>query len=196
MSKVITPEFRASYVNVFNPQAAKNMDGTPKIKNGQPVMEYSIMALFKKGADLSQLEAAAKEALTAKFGTDKTKWPKGLKSPFRDQADREKDGALPDGHEAGAVFMNFKTTVKPGLVNASNQDIIDPVEFYSGCWARAQVNASAYDKNGGRGVAFYLDNVQKLRDDEPLGTNRVKASDAFEPIAGAVAGGNAGGLFD
>jgi hypothetical protein len=196
MSNVITPKFRASFAQVFTPQAAKNQDGTPKLKNGQQVQEYSVQALFPKDADLSALKAAAAAAVKEKWGD---KPPAKLRSPFRTE---KEDGSLPDGLEAGAIFMNFKTVVKPGLVDESNQDIIDPVQFYSGCYARASVRAYAYGGPGTNftpGVAFGLQNLQKLADGEPLAGVRVKASDEFEPVAGAAkaaAESGAGGLFD
>lgn len=193
MANTITPKFRASYAHVFTPQPAKQPDGTPKMKNGAQVMEYSIMALFPAGADLSALKAAAAAAVKEKWGDNP---PKKLRSPFRTE---KEDGSLPDGLEEGAVFMNFKTTQKPGLVDARNQDIIDPVEFYSGCFSRASVRAYAYGGPGTSftpGVAFGLQNLQKLGEGDPLGGQRVKASAEFEAVAGADAGGAADELFN
>jgi hypothetical protein len=193
MSNIITPKFRASYANVFTAQAVTNDDGTPKMKNGAQVMEYSVQALFPLDADLSALKAAAQAAAKEKWGD---KIPKTLRSPFRTE---KQDGSLPDGLDEGAVFMNFKTNVKPGLVDASNQDIIDSTEFYSGCYARASVRAYAYGGPGtsfAPGIAFGLQNIQKLGDGEPLGGVRVKASDEFAPVEGAAKAGNSSALFD
>lgn len=167
---IMTPEFRVSYPSVF--RAKKNeLSGKE---------EYSIVALFKKGEDLSALKAAANKAIEAKWGSDKSKWPKNLRSPFRDQG--EKDGPQ---YEEGAIFMNLKSAQKPGLVDAKVQDIIDETEFYSGCYARATVRAYVYDQAGNRGVSFGLQNIQKLRDGEPLGGSRVKASSEFAPVGGS-----------
>lgn len=185
---VITPEFRVSYPSVITPR--KND------LNGK--MEYSVVALFAKGADLTELKKVAEAALVEKLGADKTKWPKGIRSPFRDQAEKEKDGKLPEGHLAGAIFMNLKATQRPGLVDANVQPIIDETQFYAGCYARAQVNAYYYDQKGNKGVAFGLSNVQKMRDGESL-SGRMKAEDAFEAVAGADAGPGAtspAGVFD
>lgn len=198
MSNVLTPKFRASYAHVFAAQPVKNTDGLPKIdkKTGAQAMEFSIQALFPKGADLSALKVAAAAAAKEKWGD---KVPAKLRSPFRTE---KEDGSFPDGLEEGAIFMNFKTSQRPGLVDASNQDIIDPVDFYSGCYARCSVRAYAYGGPGTSftpGVAFGLQNIQKLADGEPLGGVRVKASEEFEPVAdaGAASSGNgAGGLFD
>lgn len=197
---IMTPPFRASYVKLL--KAEKNN------LNGK--MEYSVVALFPKDANLDPLKKAAFDACVKKWGADKTKWPQknpvtgqgGVRSPFRDQAERGKVSdetqqlVLPPGYVAGAIFLNLKSEQKPGVVDENVQDIIDPSKLYSGCWLRATVNAYAYDNKGNAGVAFGLNNIQKMKDDEPIGGNRTKATDDFAPIAGAAsAPGGAGDLF-
>lgn len=175
MANVNTPAFRVSYPNVFKPR--KN-DLNDK-------MEYSIVALFKKGEDLTKLKEACQKAIVDKWGPDKTKWPKNLRTPFRLQEERAKevDGKriLPAGHEEGAVFLNLKSNRKPGVVDQNVQDIINEEEFYAGCWARASVNAFAYSQKGNNGVSFGLGNIQKVKDGEPLG-NRARPEEDFAPI--------------
>lgn len=198
MSTLMTPTFRASYVKLL--KAEKNN------LNGK--MEYSVVALFKPGEDLSKMKQAALEACIKKWGADKTKWPQknpvtgqgGVRSPFRDQAERgkvsEETGqiVLPPGYVAGAIFINLKSEQKPGVVDENVQDIIDASKLYSGCWMRATVNAYAYDNKGNAGVSFGLNNVQKMGDGDPIGGSRTKATDDFAPIAGtAQAAGPASG---
>lgn len=182
---VMTPEFRVSYPHVFKPQ--KND------LNGK--MEYSVVALFPKGADLSKLKAAATAALVKKWGADQSKWPDKLKSPFRDQAERAKnvDGkkVLPLGYEEGAIFLTLKSEQRPGVVDQNVQDIIDDVDFYAGCFARATIRAFAYDQKGNRGVSFGLQNIQKTKDGDPLG-GRTRASDDFSAVEGAAPSGDQG----
>ena len=73
----------------------------------------------------------------------------------------------------------------PGLIDAkTKQEIIDPKEFYSGCYARAAIVAYAYD-NVSKGVAFGLQNLLKIRDGEPL-TNRASAESDFAGIIDSV----------
>ena len=170
---VMTPQFRASFANVFRPGKAME-DGEAK---------YGVMMLFPKDADLSALKKAAHAAAVEKWGTDTAKWPKNMRSPFRDQG--EKEG---EAYVKGAVFVTATSKQKPGLVDARNQPIIDELEFYSGCYARATVRAFAYDKAGNRGVAFGLQNVQKIKDGEPL-AGRTRAEDDFTPLDDADAGG-------
>ena len=180
MSKINTPEFRVAFPAVFQP---KRNDLSKKD-------EFSVVALFPKGADLSGLEKAAKEALEAKFGADKSKWPGDIakyRSPFRDQGDREKvdkqtgKRTLPQGYEKGSIYLTLRSAQRPGVVDNKMEEIIDTSDFYGGCWARASTNAYAYDQKGNRGVSFGLGNLQKLRDGDAFG-NRTKAQDDFTAV--------------
>jgi hypothetical protein len=199
---LMTPEFRVSYPYVFRPQqpmAGSDPGAKPK---------FSVTMLFPKGADLSKLKKAAEAAVMEKWGdkiNDKTPvdpqnpatGTKGqqflakLRKPFRDQGEKESEGYMP-----GAVFITATSSQRPGLVDGANNDIIDETQFYAGCYARATVRVFTYDKKGNKGVAFGLQNIQKLRDGESL-SGRMKAQDEFEPVADAEvsAGGDAGSLF-
>lgn len=189
MSNVITPKFRASFPQLFK---AKKND-----LNGRD--EYSVVALFDKGQDLSTLKAAATEALEKKWGKDKSKWPQNLRSPFRDQGERAKDmdgkKVLPAGYEEGAIFVTLKSEQRPGVVDANVQDIIDESQIYAGCILRATVRAYAYDNKGNRGVSFGLGNVQKCGDGPPLG-GRSRPQDDFSPIEGAKSENAKTSLFE
>jgi hypothetical protein len=174
MANVLTPKFRVSYPSLFK----------AKLNEMSNKHEYSVVAVFPKDADLSALKKAVTDVLIEKLGADKAKWPKNLKSPFRDQGEKEKDGVLPNGYEAGAIFMTLKSAQKPGVVDANVQPIIDESEFYAGCWAHATIRPYYYDQKGNKGVGFGLQNVQKLSEGEPL-SGRVNAVSEFAPIATA-----------
>ena len=186
MSDVLTPEFRVSFPSVF--QSRKND------LNGKD--EFSLVALFKKGQDLSALKKAAADAVEKKWGK---KVPSSLRTPFRDQGERAKtddDGNefLPEGYDRGAIFISLKSTQRPGLVGPNLEEIIDSTEFYAGCYARAKIRAYAYDIKGNKGVAFGLVNIQKTRNGEPL-TGRTKAQDDFSAIPQTESGASASDLF-
>lgn len=174
---VVTPKFRVSFPNVFKARTNE--------LNGKE--EYSLVALFEKGADLKALQAAVQAAIEKKWGKEKAKWPKNLRLPFRDQGDREKEDAntgktvLPSGYEKGAYYLNLKSTQPPGVVDQAKKPIVESRDFYAGCWARAMVNAYAYDIKGNKGVALGLMHLQKVAEGEPLG-GRVNVEDAFEAI--------------
>lgn len=176
MRNIITPEFRASFPALVS--ARRNeLSGKD---------EFSVVALFKRGEDLSGLKKACEDALIEKFGP-KASWPKGLKTPFRDQVEKARDGVLPPGHESGAIFCTFKTTQKPGIVDGDLHAIIDPAKIYGGCYMKASVRPGVYEfrQNGkviSRGVSLWLQNIQVTRDGEPFGSPRVQAMDEFAPV--------------
>ena len=182
--RATTPTFTASYPKLFTAEVNK-LSGKE---------EFSVVALFEKDADISNLKDAAKAALVKKFGADENAWPKNLKTPFRDQADRAKnvDGrqVMPEGYVEGAIFLNLKSKEKPGLVDQNVQDIIDPKEVYAGCKLRATINAYAYSHGGNHGVSFGLGNVQKVGDGEPIGGGRTRATDDFGPVDGGASSAN------
>lgn len=165
------PEFRVSFENVHKPKA---------FKDGQEP-KYSITMLFPKNYDLSELKRAAKNALLEKFGADQKRWPKNLRTPFRN-GDEESD--QPD--YAGMIFVRASSKEKPPVVDQSMNPIMpDEVgkqKFYSGCYARASLVAFAYDTNGNRGVSFGLLAVQKTKDGERLGGRRNLAEE-FDAVA-------------
>ncbi len=161
--KVITPRFRAAFARVFKPEA---------FAEGQDAV-YSITMLFPKGeADISELKKVAIAAKKDKWGD---KAPKKLKTPFKD-GDAEEYSDY-DGFE-GCIVVRATSKWAPGIVNRKLQNITDESEFYSGCWARATVQAFAYDKIG-KGVSFALQNLQKLDDDDPF-AGKAKAEDDFD----------------
>jgi hypothetical protein len=55
--------------------------------------------------------------------------------------------------------------------------IIDPSEFYSGCFGRASITFYAYNAQGSKGIACGLNNLQKLEDGEALGGATSAAAD-------------------
>jgi len=176
MKKVLTPEFRVSFPHLFT---AKKND-----LNGKD--EYSVVALFPKDADLKPLLAAAHEVAASEFGSDKTKWPKNLKMPFKKQEDSlDKNGKMRDGHTEGSIMMNLKCDAsknQPQIVDAKVQPIIDSKEVYAGCYGKASITFFAYNQTANKGVTIILNNFQKTREGDPIGT-RNRAEDDFTAVA-------------
>lgn len=181
-----TPEFRAGFISVFRATKAKGAGPEQKPK-------YSVRACFPPTADLSKLKAAAAAAAKEEWGDKAAKMT--LRSPFRKNEELETPVA---GLGDDWIIMTFSANEdrKPGIVDRKLNDILDEEDVYSGAWYRAQVRPYAYDQQGNKGVSFGLQNVQKLRDDEPIGGGRMPASKAFEAIEDEeAAGGSAEGLF-
>jgi hypothetical protein len=108
------------------------------------------MLLWDKKADLSKLEAAISAAVE-KWGPNAIA---ALKSGQAAQpAARRRREVHRDGRPTtrASVFLNAKSTSRPGLVD-TNMQPVDPNEVYSGCFFHAAVRFYAYDKNGNKGV--------------------------------------------
>lgn len=177
--RYVTPKFRASWCYVIRPRPEKTAQGKD---------QYSITMLFEKGQDLTELKKAILQAGVNEWGEDRSKWPKLKSTPLKDQGDalrKREDGTefLPDGYTPGALYMEAKTYQKPGLVDQKLTEIIDETQFYSGCWARAEVMFKTYDFKG-QGITCYLQHVQKVADGDPLG-GRTRPEDAFSAIEDA-----------
>ncbi len=166
------PEFRVSYEHILTPQAFEG--NAPK---------YGLTMLFPKSTNLVALKRAAKNALIEKWGSDEKKWPKGLKTPFRD-GDEKSDSPGYEGHIFVAATRSLEKG-RPPLVDNRLQPIGSDedgrAKFYSGCYAKATLVARTYDNKGNRGVAFSLLAVQKTRDGEHFGGSR-DLSEEFEEM--------------
>ena len=168
---IITPEARLSYPQLWEPQKAP----------GAAEAKYGCTLIFNTKSDLSKLKAAAIAAAREKWGDKADDMVrKGLaKMPFLKGDDPKfLDKA---GYGDGTVFIRPTSKEKPGVVNRRVEPILDKAEIYPGCYVLASVRAFAYDTNGNRGVSFGLQNVQKVRDGDPLG-GRSRPTDDFTPM--------------
>lgn len=169
---IVTDTVRLSYVHVFEPQAASD-DGKPK---------YSVSVIIPKSdkrtiAKINRAIQAAYEDGAAKLkGNGKTVPALDLiKNPLRD-GDRERPD---DEAYAGSYFVNATSIKKPGLVDKDLNQIIDREEIYSGVYARVSLTFYAFALPQNKGIACGLENLQKVRDGEPLGVARISAHDEF-----------------
>ena len=155
-TKVVTGLVRMSYANVFNP---KSMDG-------QSDPKYSVALLIPKTdtATIKKIEAAIKLAIAQ----GKEKWGKAfegkLATPLWDGDEEKPDDEVYANH----YYLNAKSTTPPGIIDKNKNEILDSSEFYSGCYGRASVVFFPYN-NVNKGVGVGLQNLQKLKEGEPLG---------------------------
>ena len=97
-----------------------------------------------------------------------------IKTPLRDgDLERPDDEAY-----AGCYFINANSASAPGIVDSDRQPVIDRSEVYSGVYGRASINFYAFNSNGNKGIACGLNNLQKIKDGEPLG-GKSRAEDDF-----------------
>lgn len=170
-TKVITGvNTRWSYVNAWEPKSING--GAPK---------YSVSLIIPK-SDTKTLEKiraaiqAAYEEGQSKLKGNGRSIPalSALKTPLRDgDAERPDDDAY-----ANSYFVNANSGTAPGIVDADRNPILERSEVYSGVYGRASINFYAFNSNGNKGIACGLNNLQKIRDGEPLG-GKSRAEDDF-----------------
>lgn len=169
--KVITgPNTRWSYANVWEPKSING--GAPK---------YSVSLIIPKSdkTTVDKINAAIKAAYEE--GQSKLKGNgrsvpalSAIKTPLRDgDLERPDDEAY-----ANSYFINANSSSAPGIVDADRNTIIDRSEVYSGVYGRASISLYAFNSNGNKGIACGLNNLQKIRDGEPLG-GKSRAEDDF-----------------
>lgn len=177
---MITPLLRFTYANVFEPKA--NLSGALKYSCGLMIpktdtaaiaaIKHEIDEAIKKGIADGIFNAAASKSRTFKY-------------PMRDG-----DGYFAEKPEAGRscyqghMFLSAASDNPVGVVDKYLRPIIDPSEFYSGCWGHADVRLYAFNKGGGIGIGVGLNNLMKAKDDDRL-DGRQSAQQAFAGHAAA-----------
>ena len=171
-TKVITGvNTRWSYVNAWEPTSING--GAPK---------YSVSLIIPKSdtKTIEKIQAAIQAAYDEGQGKLKGNGKSVpalsvLKTPLRDgDAERPDDEAYADSY-----FINANSGTAPGIVDADRQPILDRSEVYSGVYGRASINFYAFNSNGNKGIACGLNNLQKIKDGEPLG-GKSRAEDDFD----------------
>lgn len=156
-TRVTTGKVLFSYVHVFEPTSIEE-GGT---------LKYNTQIIFSKKdkKTLSILQAGIKAAEDGYAAKNGGKLPKKWKTPIRD-GDDEKEGI--EEYE-NCYFLALNSQRKPGVFDKNYQKILDPEEFYSGCFGLACINFYAFDVAGNKGIAAGLESIMKLSDGEPLG---------------------------
>ncbi len=170
LTKVITgPNTRWSYANVWDPKSING--GAPKYSVSLIIPKSDTATIEKINA---AIQAAYEEGESKLKGNGKTVPPlAAIKTPLRDgDVERPDDAAYADSY-----FINANSASAPGIVDANRQPIIDRSEVYSGVYGRASINLYAFNSNGNKGIACGLNNLQKIKDGEPLGGKASAESD-------------------
>lgn len=168
--KVITgPDTRWSYANVWDPKSING--GTPK---------YSVSLIIPKSDTRTvekinkAIESAYREGESKLRGSGRTVPSlEVIKTPLRD-GDKERPG---DPAYENSYFINANAVTAPGIVDANCNPIITRSEVYSGVYGRASISFYAFNSSGNKGIACGLNNLQKIRDGEPLGGKASAESD-------------------
>lgn len=169
MSKIITPEFRGSFVTLITPRAF-NKDQAPKFS--------MVIPIDKKDKFWKKLDKAIEEAAMAKWG----EIPKKMKTFIKDGSDEEDKYGWED-----CFVITASNKTQPGILIKTDkgmEEVVDPEDIYSGAYYRASVRPYAYEftlETGGKskGVAISLDNVLKVGEGDKF-TSKTSAQDDFK----------------
>lgn len=175
--KFLTPEFRVTFPQVFEP---KDYNGKKK---------YTCGMLISKKADIGAFRNAITKVLQETW-PDVSKRPKKLINPIKDgDTDVMEDGMLrcekyPE--IKGHYLISASSLQRPGVLDKDKTPMLDPQAFYSGCHALATLTCFAYgpsakNPQSKHGIGFGLQNILKTRDDEPF-SGRAKAEDDFRAV--------------
>lgn len=165
---ILTGKVRFSYTNVWVPKASEEgKDPKYSVSLIIPKSDTKTIEAIKAG-----IEAAIVEGIPTKFGG---KRPTNLKYPLRDG-----DVERPDKPEyKNAMFINVADKKAPGIVDKDRNEILNPEEFYAGCYGRATFRLYPFNAdNKNKGVAAGLNNLQKLEDGDRF-DGRTSAQDDF-----------------
>jgi hypothetical protein len=169
--KVITgPQTRWSFCNVWE---AKSINGgTPKYSVSLIIPKSDTVTIEKINA---AIQAAYTEGESKLKGNGRSVPPlSSIKTPLRDgDMERPDDEAYKNSY-----FINANSATAPGIVDADRNIILERSEVYSGVYGRASINLYAFNSNGNKGIACGINNLQKIKDGEPLG-GKSRAEDDF-----------------
>jgi len=180
---------RVSFPTVFEPRETV-ING---ISNGKK--QYSLTLLFPKGPGKSFPEVCRNTKGASRivdmvlkckreaFGDGKVA---NFKWPFGDGDEKFEEKPETYGAYKGMVYVRLTANEdrRPGVVNRKVEPILDPAEFYAGCWAIVSCAAWSFE-NVSKGVGINLLAVQKIKDDARLaGGGTVDPQSVFTKAAG------------
>ena len=178
---ITTPFFRLCFPNLAKPK------DVPAVGGKKAYQRFDMVMAFPKSTDLKDLKKIANAAIVAMW-PDPTKRPGNIRSPFKDGDRPNGNGNIMDGFP-GCIVVNAMSTRRPGMVGPDPKIPLDAEkDLYPGCWCRAVIHAFAYSGQGGSGVSFGIDHIQKYKDDEPLGVSCGKPEDHFGQLEDPNAG--------
>ena len=149
--KLRTPIGTFLYTHLFEP--ARAMGG------GEGKYETTLVldAAALKTAEYAAIEKAV-DALRAELARETKTTLANIKSPLRDNSEREEKA--PEVYTEGGKFLSAKTKFQPTVVDRAKRPITDPDAVFGGQQGRLVVSPFKYNTNGNKGVSFSLDAVQ------------------------------------
>lgn len=175
-TKIVTPEFRGSYVTLVKPRA---------IEEGKEPKYSMNIVLKKKDPEtikfIKRLEAAFQAEMIETLGKA-LPFAACKHYPIRDGNKPNEDGEVSEITK-GCWVITASNKFKPGCIDKNGNKLISEDELYSGAFYRASVSAWAWKHaTGGKGVSVNLDNVMKIKDGDRFGGGSSAEADFEEYI--------------
>lgn len=181
--KVILPPVRFSYLHAVEAHLDKKgkenygsmlivgKDDEKTVK----IIEKGIRGAYEEGKGLLGMKAEADSISAVCTKRLKTTWYDG-------DADRPEDPACEN-----AMFLNTSSNRKVELFHGNPpMPLTNPDKIYSGMYGRASVTFKAYvTDDGGKGIACYLNGIQKTKDGarlDGMGSSRSSFDDGFDDL--------------
>lgn len=173
----LTGPVRLAFASLFTLPAANAMNQNPKFGSMLLFPPPSIVN-FQPLYDEYYKVAAAKFADRYQNGQYY-----GIRSPFRDQGEKMKYG----GFTPGSTFLTCTSKFKPPVVDARYNPIVDESKVYPGVWAICAVNGYSYHDQRNHGIAFGLQSVMIIGDDNALGGGPADPKQTFNKVQNVAA---------
>lgn len=155
--------------------------------------KYAATILLPPEYDFAPLKKAMFDVAVAKFGPDRSKWPRNMRGP-NDVIRPCEEKSNMDGYLPGWHFLTASSKDMPGIVDAMLKPVTDEREAYPGRWIMMSVNVYGYS-NVTHGVSLGLQNVQLRKHDDSF-SSRVRAEDEFEAAYEEMHGSDSSGVGD
>jgi hypothetical protein len=161
----ITPEFRCAYVFIHNPARI-----TQGAKAGQ--FERRMQAVFENKEDGKPLLAMFKKWLKTQHPeeTMESLIEEGYAIPFKTKHKRSDIEKNPYLANAMTINLKWNRDFPPTVIDKkTGKEILTAADFYSGCYAQAEVSFYEYDYMGKQGFSVGIQNILKTDDGERMG---------------------------
>lgn len=178
--------FKAHYVNnVRTPVGVvtyPHLEKPSAVQEGQdPKYSCGLMVPKSDAKLLGEIAKAIAECGKESFGAgDKEAFAKKqLNWPIRDGDDMLDSEGEPREDTKGMYILTARSNKKP-IVVGPDRSAFDVENVYAGGYARLNFSVGSYNTAGNRGVTFYLNAVQWMRDGERLGGGAPPVNDMFD----------------
>lgn len=173
-----------SYPHLFEKYSMMDSSGNPT-----GTAAYACSVVFSKSdtKTLGELKSAIQVAVQK--GKEKFRWTdatiqsKKFSNPIHDGDEDKVDAKDYETMYKGRYVVNCRNTRDmPQVVDINRKPLEEERDIYAGCLVRVSMSAYPFEKNGNRGIALSLHNVQKLADGEHLGGGSTSAFDDFDDV--------------